>query len=76
MRHTLGFEYVLQKFQRLLVLHREQAQELAVAMPGGRNVVVVEMELGKCVSSLGSLLAGTEVPAGDDIEFVALIVLL
>lgn len=76
MRHTLGLEYVLQEFQGLLVLHREQAQELAVAMPGGRNVVMIKMELGKCVGRLGSLLAGAEVPAGDNIEFVALTVLL
>jgi len=44
-------------------------------MPCGRVFGMVEVELTESVSRLGSLLAGIEVPACDDIELVAGVVL-
>lgn len=64
-----------QQIKRLVVLHRQQAQELTVAIPRGRVIGMVEMELTESVCRLGCLLARIEMPAGDDIEFVAVVVL-
>jgi len=72
---TLRLKNMTQQLQRLVVLHRQQAKELAVAMPCGRVFGMVEVELTESVSRLGSLLAGIEVPACDDIELVAGVVL-
>jgi len=64
-----------QQIQRLLVLHREQAEKLAVAMPRSGYVRVFESELSEGVSRLGCLLSRAEVPASDDVEFITRLVL-
>ena len=75
MSDTLRLKHMTQQIQRLVVLHRKQAQELTVAIPSGRVFGMIEVKLTESVSRLGCLLAGIKVTAGDDIEFVALFVL-